>query len=295
MKRALALLLCAVPAAARADVLPLTPAGSAYSDLSGAPLKAPEGVACGGRGYVVGADSANGRLVTWTFKDGALTGGVPIRFPELGTPVRVQIDSKGNVLSLDQRTRRIVRVGDQGKFGGFVQPRGVPPARGFFPVAFKLDAADNIYLLDIASARVVVLDAAGAFVRQLAEPAGATLSDIAVDAHGSILAVAGAHAVVYAAKVGAASFEPLSKGLRDYASFPSYVTTTAQGLIVLVDNHGNGLLVLGPDGSFLGRRLSIGWSEGLVYYPGQICIDADGDIFVADRGNNRVQAFTPAK
>ena len=66
-------------------------------------------------------------------------------------------------------------------------------------------------------------------------------------------------------------------------------------LIVLVDKHGNGLLVLGPDGSFLGRRLSIGWGEGLVYYPGQICIDGNGDIFVADRGNNRLQAFAPAK
>ncbi len=291
----LVLLLCAVSLALRAEVLPLLPAGSAYADASGAALKAPEGVACAGKGYVVGADTGNGRLVTWTFKDGALTGGAPIRFPELGAPARVQIDSKGNVFSLDQRTRRIVRVGEQGTFAGYVQPKGVPAASGFFPVAFKLDSADNFYLLDIASARLVVLDPAGAFVRQLLQPAGATLNDVAVDARGTVLAVDGAHAVVYAAKVGAESLTPLSKGLREYASFPSYLSINAQGLIVLVDNHGNGILVLGPDGTFLGRRLSIGWGEGLVYYPGQICIDLQGDIFVADRGNNRLQAFAPAK
>ncbi len=279
--RRLALLCLLVASAVRADAV-------AYGDATGDALKSPEGVACTAEGRVVLADSGNGRLLTYTFTDGSLVAGNAIKFPELGVPVRLQIDSRGNLLSLDAKTRRIVRVGEEGKFGGFVVPTGVPPAAGFFPVSFKLDKADNLYLLDVASARVVVLDRDGAFVRQLAEPKGATFSDIAIDAKGTVLAVDGPHGVVYAG-------DALLSRVKEYASFPSYLTVTEQGLIVLVDNHGNGLVVLGADGAFLGRRLSIGWTEGLIYYPEQICIDAKGNTFVADRGNNRIQAFTASK
>jgi len=283
------LLLCVLAAsAARADTLQLSPAGSAYGDAKGEPLRSPEGVACTAEGRVVVADSGNGRLLTWAFKDGALVAGAPIKFPELGVPVRLQIDSRGNVLSFDGKTRRIARVGEEGTFGGFLAPKGVPPATGFFPVSFKLDKVDNVYLLDVASSRVVVLDRDGAFIRQIAEPPGASFSDIAIDANGAVLAVDGPHAMVYADGV------PLARA-KEYASFPSYITVTGQGLIVLVDGHGHGLVVLAPDGTYLGRRLSIGWTEGLVYYPEQICIDAKGDTFVADRGNNRLQAFTQVK
>ena len=279
--RRLALLCLLVASAVRADAV-------AYGDAAGDALKSPEGVACTAEGRVVLADSGNGRLLTYAFKDGALVAGAAIKFPELGVPVRLQIDSRGNLLSLDGKTRRIARVGEDGKFGGFVVPKGVPPGAGFFPVSFKLDKADNLYLLDVASARVVVLDRDGAFVRQVSEPKGATFSDIAVDAKGAVLAVDGPHAMVY-------SGDALLARVKEYASFPSYITVTEQGLIVLVDNHGNGLVVLGADGAFLGRRLSIGWTEGLVYYPEQICLDAKGNTFVADRGNNRLQAFTPVK
>jgi hypothetical protein len=53
--------------------------------------------------------------------------------------------------------------------------------------------------------------------------------------------------------------------------------------------------MLGIDGSYQGRQLSIGWSEGLVNYPGQLCVTESGATFVADRYNNRVQAFSTAK
>jgi len=38
------------------------------------------------------------------------------------------------------------------------------------------------------------------------------------------------------------------------------------------------------------RRLSNG-----VYYPTQMCINEKGEVFIADRGNSRVQIFTLVK
>jgi len=280
--------------AARGQSLKLVHAATAYEDAKEVKFNSPEGVACTDAGNVVVADSGNGRLLMFTYKDGAFRQPVEVKIQQLGRPVRVQIDSKGDVLSLDQRTRRITRVGTAADFRGYVEPAGMPEGHGFRPIAFKLDKADNVYLLDVASARVVVINSVGAFQRELPLPKGQFV-DVAVDASGTVYALDASNAQVWSAEKKDKAFTALSKPLKDVASFPSYLALTDRGFLVLVDSHGNGLVVLGPDGSYLGRQLSIGWADGSVYYPGQICIDAKGEYFIADRNNNRVQAFTAAK
>jgi sugar lactone lactonase YvrE len=277
-----ALLICALTAAAaRADSV-------AYSDSKLVALKAPQGVACTAEGRVIVADTGNHRLLAYSFKDGTLSPGAVFAFPELGSPARVQIDSRGNVFSLDSKTRRIVRVADDGRFGGFVTPKGLPAGKGYFPISFKLGPRDELFILDAASGRVVVLDRAGVFQRLIPEPSGARFDDIAVDSKGTVFAVDGRNAQVYAGAAVLASV----KGL---ANFASSIAVTAAGRLVLSDSHGHALLTLGADGAFLGKRSSMGWSAGFLYYPEQLCLDAKGDLFVADRGNNRLQAFTPAQ
>jgi hypothetical protein len=225
---------------------------------------------------VIVADTGNHPLLAYSFKDGALAPGAVSAFPELGAPSRVQIDSRGNVLSLDSKTRRIVRVGEDSRFGGFVTPKGLP-GRGFFPISFKLGPRDDLFILDAASARVIVLDRAGVFQRAIPEPAGARFDDLAVDAKGTVFAVDGRNAQVYAGGAVLASV----KGL---ANFASSIAVTAAGRLVLADSHGHALLTLGADGAFLGKRSAMGWSAGFLYYPEQLCLDANGNLFVAGRG-----------
>jgi len=278
-----------IPALLLAAALPLEPVSSAYADQNGVALRSPEGVACTGSGAVIAADTGNGRLVVYAFKDGKLAGGAEVRAPELGQPTRLQIDSRGDVLALDRKGRRIARIGAGGAFQGFLAMGNVPPANGFFPISFKLDAANQAWVLDAASGRVVVLDASGNFLRQIELPKGAVITDIALDARGALYAVDGPRAQLYSFDKGA--FAPLGKPLGEYASFAGFLTVSPQGPLVVVDKTGNGLVVVGRDGAFLGRRLSIGWSEGYVYYPEQVCLDANGNAFVADRGNHRIQVF----
>jgi hypothetical protein len=270
-----------VASAARADSV-------AYGDAKAVALKAPQGVACTAEGRVVVADTGNHRLVAYSFKDGILAPGAVFAFPELGSPSRVQIDSRGNVFALDSKTRRIVRVADDGRFGGFVTPKGLPAGKGYFPISFKLGPRDELFILDAASARVVVLDSAGVFQRSIPEPAAAGFDDIAVDTKGIVFAVDGRNGQVYSGSAVLASL----KGL---AAFASSIAVTAAGRLVLSDRHGHSLLTLGADGTFLGKRSSMGWSPGFLYYPEQFCLDAKGDLFIADRGNNRLQAFIPAQ
>jgi hypothetical protein len=98
---------------------------------------------------------------------------------------------------------------------------------------------------------------------------------------------------VYTAQANALEFQKLASDLREYVSFPANITVDEHGALFLVDRNGGGVVQLGPDGSYLGRQLVLGWKDGLVYYPEQMCIlEADeSKIFIADRGNSRVQVF----
>ena len=285
------LALAAAPAVAR-------PAGlkhelSIYQDDKEGQLKLPEGVACGDKGALVVADTGNGRLLLYTYRDGKLAGGTEVKLAEATYPVRVQIDSKGNVLVLDRRSRRIVRVDTAGKFAGAVEWKNVVGT--VVPAAFKVDPSDGLVVLDVAARRVVVAESGGKVTREIPLPRdGAEFTDVAVDGTGRVLAVDSAGSRVWAADKGAKEFKPLGPSLKDRVSFPIYLAVD-QGKMYLVDQNGNGIALLGADGGFLGRELEMGWMNGRVYYPAQMCVNAEGLAFVADRNNNRVQVFSTSR
>jgi sugar lactone lactonase YvrE len=259
------------------------------------PLRAPEGVACSDKGAVVVADTGNGRLLTYTWRDGRLGGGVPVKLAEASYPASVQIDSRGNVLVLDRRTRRIVKVDVAGKFAGSVDLRVSSGPPSVVPAAFKLDASDNLYVLDQVARRVVVAGPDGIVSREVPLPRGGEeFTDVAVDGAGRILALDSVGARLWAATKEAAAFKAIGESLKDRVSFPVYVAES-QGKLYLSDQHGHGLVVLGADGRFVGRELEMGWTSGKVYYPAQLCVSGEGQVFVADRGNNRVQVFSEAR
>ncbi len=267
-------------------------AATILQDEQQAPLRFPEGVACTSDGTVVVADSGNGRLVRFAYRDGQVSGGTPVVLKEVPYPTRLQIDGKGNILVLDRKARRIARLDPTGTFVAYVDVKA-PSGASALVGSFKLDGSDNLFAQDLASNKVLVLSPAGAATRQLDLPAGA-VTDIAVDAAGKIYALDAASASVWIADRGATAFKPLATGMREYLSFPAYVTVTG-GRLLVMDQNGHGMVMLGLDGSYQGRQLGLGWSNGFLYYPAQICLSEKGFAVVADRSNNRVQIFKTGK
>jgi sugar lactone lactonase YvrE len=268
---------------------------SVYLDAQQKGLKQPEGVACGKGDVFVVADSGNGRLVRFSFQGGSLLPGMDIKIPQLAYPVRVQIDGQGDIFALDERQRRIVHLSPEGEFKGYVEATGLPGSTTMIPRSFKIDGNGNMYILDISSANVVVLDANGKFVRNIAFPEQyGFISDLAVDFKGTILLVDSLESIVYAAAADGTKFTPLTQSMKETVFFPTSIATDTKGTIYLVDQNGGDIIIVGQDGSFQGRLLAMGWKEGLLRYPSQCCVNADGDFFVADRSNNRVQIFSIA-
>ena len=269
---------------------------SVYFDEKGAGMKQPEGVACSEKSLLIVGDTGNDRLLRYSYQDRSLKAGMEIKIPQLSNPIRVQINSKEEIFALDSKKRRIIRLNPDGTFRGYVDGEGVPSPSTFVARSFKIDPQNNIYILDIFSARVLVLNPEGKYQKQIPFPKEyGFFSDLSVDTRGNLLLVDCVKAMVFSAAKDSNSFAPLTKSLREYLNFPTSITTDNRGMTYLVDENGGGIVILGKDGAYLGRQLSLGWNEGLLYYPSQMCINEKGDVFIADRGNSRIQIFTLVK
>jgi sugar lactone lactonase YvrE len=266
---------------------------SISADLKGNGLKLPEGVAAGGKDLVV-ADSGNGRLIKYSMEGSSLKGGTEIRVADVPYPVKVQVNSEGEIFVLDGKLRRIARLSPEGAFNGYINASGIPSPSDFIPKSFRIDGSDNIYLLDILKGRVLVLATSGKYLRQVAFPEKyGFITDLAVGPKGVIYIIDGADSKVYEAPGdGTKGFSQLTQGLNKDLHFAANITVDSTGYMYLADQNGGGVVVLGPDGSFRGRPVVFGWKEGLVRYPAQLAVSDSGVLFVADRENSRVQVYT---
>jgi hypothetical protein len=279
-----------------ADTLKLRYIASASVDDKGAALKMPEGVACSDTDLFV-ADTENGRLVHYNYQDKNLKGGNEIKVAQISFPVRLQLTSKGEIIVLDGRTHKVARLSADGTFVGNIEPQGVTSPANCTIKSFKLDQSDNLYLLDIFGERVLKLDQGGKVIAQFPFPKGyGFITDLAVTLGGDILLLDSVKSMVYVSKKDNPAFVPFTKEMSGYMNFASYITTASGGAdIYLLDEDGGAVVVIGPDGSFKGRQLGLGWKPGMLYYPTQMCVNKKGDVFIADRNNSRVQIFENVK
>ena len=264
--------------------------GSVYMDKTGVSLNRPEGVACSEKYFVV-ADTGNSRIVRYSISDQSLTPEEVFPLPER-SPIIAQINTEGDIYLLDGKARTIVKISRNGQIMGKIEPKGFPGSKTYIPRSFKLDKADNIYLLDIFSERVLVLDSAEKYVRHLPFPEGySSFSDLAISTQGSIYLLDSVAGAIYVAKPGAESFELLSSNLKEHMNFPTSLAIDSTGVLYLSDQYGSGLALVGRDGSFQGRKFGMGWEEGQLHYPAQICINSQDTLIIADRANSRAQVF----
>ena len=281
-----------------AEALKFSYITSIYADQEGATaqesiaFKQPEGIACDDRSLVVVADTGNGRLLRYRFQDKTISSDLPpIQLSELTHPARAQLNSRGEIFVLDRNKRRIVRLTPDGAFHGYLEPTGLPSAN-FVPRSFFIDRNDAIHILDIFSERVLVLNPEGQYLAHKNFPKDyGFFSDLTVDFKETVFLIDSVNATVFAAGKEVAAFSPLTQNLKEYMRFPTAMTTDNRGRIYLVDRNGSRIIILAPDGSFLGRLSAMGWKEGLLQYPSQLCINGRGEIFIADTNNNRIQIF----
>ena len=129
--------------------------------------------------------------------------------------------------------------------------------RGLFtvPHGLRVDANDHLWVTDVGTHQVHELDHEGAILRSFGE-AG----------------VAGAD--------------------EKHFNQPTDVAIAADGTLFIADGYGNSrVVVLAANGTFLRSWGSFGSEPGSFDTPHSIALDARGRVYVADRGNSRIQRF----
>ena len=290
------LLICGlyVAAASGEEALKFKHITSIYADGQGLGLRHPEGVACDRDSALFIADTGNARILQYVYKDNAVAAEPRvIKLPQLVYPGRIKLNSRNDIFVLDGKRRRIVRIGSSGKFAGYIDLQGSSSATAAIPQSFNIDKKDNIYILDVYSRRVVMLDPRGKYLKDFRfSREHGFITDLTVDFKGNILLIDSVNAKVFSNTGKSAAFIPITESLKEYMRFPTAIATDRMGRIYLVDRNGGRIIIVDQHGGYLGRLSTMGWKEGLLNYPAQICLNDSGEIFVADTNNSRVQIFS---
>jgi len=245
--------------------LPSVPADLYIADAKGKRLRKVDGV--------TGAIST----VAGTGVAGFSGDGGPATQAQLIFPVDVTCDSNANLYIADNhRVRKIDAAGRITTVAGngtsaFSGDNGPATQAGIAPYALAIDAAGNIYIADADNRRVRRVDPAG-----------------------TITTVAGTGTNGYALEGQIASQAALG--------FPSGVAVDAQGRLYIVD-YNNKVVYRVADGiitTVAGDYLpAFGGDGGLainahLLFPNRATVDAIGNLYISDQGNNRVRRVDTA-
>ncbi len=289
------LIILLVPLQARgAEEIRFKFARSLYADSQGVGMKRPEGIACSKDRLVI-ADTGNGRMLLYSIVDGEPRNGKQIQLTQVMYPIRMALSSKGDIYIIDGRQRKVARLNAEGAFQQYLEITGLPVEGMVVPAGISLDDKDSLYLFDVAGSRVLVFGEDGKYQRQIGLPKEfGFISDLTVDARGTVFLLDAVKAMVYSNAKDPAVFAAVTGNLKEDMKFPSNIAAGEGGLLYISDQNGGGIVVVRPDGT-VKRLFSLGWKEGTLRYPAQLCLDSGGDLFIADRENSRVQEFMPLK
>ncbi|MFC0512931.1 gliding motility-associated C-terminal domain-containing protein [Mucilaginibacter angelicae] len=243
-------------------------------------------------------------------------------------PFGVCIDKNGNVYIGDAGTMQIYKVSPSGvrtvlagRYGGFDSIDGTGTDAVFYhPFGLAIDGAGNIYVADWGADRIrkitpegkVTTIAGGHGNGFLDGPTSVaqfnSIYNVAVDAAGNLyVADAGNNAIRKISPDGmvttlAGGGEPGlvdGKGAAARFNAPSGLVTDKQGNVYVADEENQVIRKITPDGTVttLAGTGDYGMQDGLVksatfFFPRDITIDGDGNLFITDEGNNAIRKIS---
>ena len=246
-------------------------------------LSVPRGVAVTASGELLVADGALRRVQRFD-DQGAFLGSLPGDFAE---PFDVAIAPTGEIYVLDPQ------LGVVFKFDGDGAPAGTIGGQlgTYRPRGLGLDRAGNVYVADTGRDRVLVLSPEGELLRTV-DKTNARFqqpTDAAVDEAGNLYVVDPTEQLLL--KFGPDGGLLLDWGISSTNTIDSpHLAVTPLGEIVVTDPAQHGLVVFGPDGQPLGT-LALASVEGALETPVGVAIDAEGNIYVADKGDGSVKKY----
>jgi len=215
----------------------------------------------------------------------------------LGEVAGVATDSKGQLFVYTRTGNPTAGLGNSRLFthggsrlfqfdpkGTFVREIGQGVYAFLFAHAVRVDAQDNVWIVDEGSNQVVKFAPDGRVLMILGRKPEAVTIRVPAPEN-----AAGAGAGRGGGRGGPAG----SGGAGDQFARPSDVAWDGKGNIFVADGHGTNARIakFEPGGRFLKSWGSRGSEPGQFDTPHSIATDAQGNVYVADQGNKRIQVF----
>lgn len=259
-------------------------------------LAYPRAIAVDGAGEIYVANTGNDRIDVFDRAGRLLRSfGASGRAPgQFNAPLGVGADANGYRAVADSVNGRVELLSPDGSIAAVWGSPAPGPTILPNPVGVVFDAAGNAYVLDARRARIVVFERAtglpartigsiGSGPGNMLEPSG-----LAIDAGGTISVADTGNS-----RIARFRTDGTYLGARSGLGRIRAVAVTPDGARTYVATARSRIAVLDAAGALVTEFGGVGSKLGKLVAPGQIALDAAGNLWVADRGNSRVQQFGP--
>jgi YD repeat-containing protein len=272
----------------------------------------PTAIAIAANGDLLVTDAGNTRVQRFSSSGAYLS-----KFGAKGTgngqfsgagPEGIAIDASGNIWVSDTGAGRLQKFSSAGAFVKVVGSKGSGSGQLGEPTGIAIDAGNNVWVTDWLNNRLSVFNNNGEYLSQVGSAGTGNgqfnrPDGIDIDSHGNVWVgdqnnrrvqqfdVAGQ----YVSQFGSAGTGP---GQFEFA-YPLGIATDSNGHIWVTDVGNNRLQKWTIPGqpqfysSYLSAFGAYGSGSGQLKSPADVAVDAQGDLWVVDKGNNRVQHFNP--
>lgn len=267
------------------------------------------GIAFDSSGRMFVSDQNNHRVQVYTFNNGepvyqstiGETGVPGSDNDHFNHPLRLGVDGNDRLYIVDYDNGRVQRCSEtMGGWscatfaGGLTQPGGI-----------DVDGAGNVFVSDRGNDQILQCDSSGACTPFVTNLPGWTV-DVAVDSAGHVFATDWRNHVVREFDGSGSELSPFAGTENvpyvtdsDHTHEPRGMATDADGNLYVAEREGQRLLKLAPDGAQLWSVGQPGvWGDDNAHFgsvstgiEGSPAVDAAGNVYVTDSGNNRVQVF----
>lgn len=250
----------------------------------------------GQRVYRLGTD---GTLVTavGTGVAGFSGDGGPATQAQLSFPAGLALDLQGSLLIADSGNHLVRKV---------TQSRISSIAKASTPTGLAVDTLGALYIADPSAADVVKIPATGPSVVLL----NAAVQDVVFSPDGNLYASVGntvlrvdaAGAVTAHAGGGSLAYGDSGSATQARLNHPSGVATDSSGNLYIADRDNNRIRRVSTDGTITtvaGTGASGNAGDGglatdaQLNAPSSVSVDAAGNLYIADTGNQRIRKVTP--
>lgn len=275
-------------------------------------LRLPRDVATTPNGNIVVVDTGNDLIKVFNstgnflFQFGGYNLQNPLADGKLNLPLAAAVDKFGNIYVADTENHRIQKFDAQGNFVTKWGSYGSIDGQFMTPISIAVDKRGSVFVSDNQNHRIQKFDSIGNFLLKWGQNNPSATDHLPVPLG---ISVDNAGFVLVSSDFKIKKFNPnTGKFMSEFGSFGSgdgqfmtatdiavdtsgfiYVSeTTNQGCCEVTNNR---VQVFTNKGKFVTKFGSLGTGDGEFSMPWGITIDDQGNIFVADTFNNRIQKF----